>query len=171
MRSITEVARNIAIVVAVTLCSCAGSQTPIGVSPTKRPTMMSVTLAGGGSVHTSTLVGKPVVLFLFATFDAVCQAAAQPLGFFAKRRSDVAVLGLAVQPDARQLVKAWVHALSPPFDVGYDASHRLENGTSVLGHIDAVPTYVVLDRRGYEVKRVQGYQTEQALDALIASID
>ena len=109
------------------------------------------------------LRGKPTLLFLFATFDGSSQIALTPLRLFMQDFDDIQVIGIAVQPKAERLLKAWSYALDPPFIVGADPYGRVEDGLSALGKIETVPTYILLDAKGYERARVHGIQNETQL--------
>ncbi len=80
---------------------------------------------------------------------------------------ELTVIGVAAQPHADGLIDAWVHALSPPFVVGWDPTESVDRGTSTLGRINGVPCFVVLDDEGYEQRRIDGYQTTKQLEALL----
>ena len=116
------------------------------------------------------LRGTPLLLFVFATFDTGSQAALTPLRSFVEHFDDVRVLGIAAQPRGEQLVAAWTYALDPPFVVGVDPYGTVENGTSDLGKIESVPTFIVVDANGYERARVSGVQTERALADLTSEV-
>lgn len=131
---------------------------------------LGVRLADGRWLELGDLRGKPVLLFVFATFDMVSQAAIKPFRPFVQQNPDVVVVGVASEPRATQLVEAWSYALDPPFVVGADPYGNIENGRTVLGRIETVPTYILYDASGYEVDRVTGYQGEGDLNAMISSV-
>lgn len=159
-------------VLALALASCGGSAPPpVGVSaPRARPEPLELTLRApdGRWLDVGDLRGHRVVIFLFATFDGTSQAALRPLSRLVRHRPDVYVVGVAAQPDARDLLEAWAAALSPPFPVAYDPDERVSRGTSNLGALDAIPSFVVLDEDGFVVARHSGYASESRLDALLA---
>ena len=130
---------------------------------------LGVRLADGRWLELGDLRGKPVLLFVFATFDMVSQAAIKPLRPFVQQHPNVVVVGVASEPRATQLVEAWAYALDPPFVVGADPYGNVENGRTALGRIETVPTYILYDEAGYEVDRVTGYQGEGDLDAMVSS--
>ena len=94
---------------------------------------LGVRLSDGRWLELADLRGTPVLLFVFATFDAVSQAALKSLRPFIPQHPEVVVIGVAAQPRAEQLVEAWAHALDPPFVVGADPYGSVENGESTLG--------------------------------------
>lgn len=146
-------------------CATTTGQEPVEVA-TERPSVpieLGLRTTDGRWLEVGDLKGRPLLLFVFATFDTGSQAALTPLRTFVEHFDDIQVLGVAAQPKGEQLVAAWAYALDPPFVVGVDPYGGVEEGTSALGKIDAVPTFIVLDARGYERARVSGVQTEGAL--------
>lgn len=118
-------------------------------------------------VELSDLRGNPTLLFVFATFDGVSQAALRPLSRFVRaHEGELNVVGVAAQPNAKDLIDAWQAALHPPFVVCYDPTKQVEEGTSALGRIETVPSYVMLSAWGVETARASGFQSENALQRL-----
>jgi len=115
--------------------------------------------------------GRPVLLYVFATFDGVSQMLLNPLRNVAERHRDLRIIGIAAQPSARLLVDAYVHALNPPFPIGYDPQESVRAGDSALGEIDTIPTLIVLDARGVEVARHTGFADERQIEALLAGAE
>lgn len=107
------------------------------------------------------------MLFVFATFDAVSQASLKSLRPFVPQHPEVIVVGVAAQPRASQLVDAWAYALDPPFVVGANPYGKVENGETMLGRIDAVPTFILYDAEGYEIDRATGLLSEGDLVELV----
>jgi hypothetical protein len=131
---------------------------------------LGLRLSDGRWLELADLRGKAVLLFVFATFDAVSQASLKSLRPFVPQHPEVLVVGIAAQPRALQLVEAWDYALDPPFVVGADPYGRVENGESTLGKIETVPTYILYDERGYEIDRTTGLVTEGDLARLVAPV-
>lgn len=155
----------------VVLLACGGSssESPVGRSvrePDPRAIEMSLRRPNGDWIHLGDLRGKPVLLFVFATFDGVSQAALRPLRRFARDHPDVHVIGVAAQPDANQLLDPYEHALAPPFPLTYDPARDVHHGTSPLGLIEAVPTFIMYDARGMEVDRHIGFPSSHTLPRL-----
>jgi len=124
--------------------------------------------ADGTFVDVGELRGQIVVLFVLATFDGPSQMALLPLRSLAEQSPEIRILGIAAQPSARLLVDAYENALSPPFPVTYDPEDTVAAGTSSLGELEAVPTLIVLDRRGVEAARFTGFCDGACLTELIA---
>jgi len=121
---------------------------------------LGLRLSDGRWLELADLRGTPVLLFVFATFDAVSQASLTPLRPFVPQHPEVVVVGVAAQPRAVQLVEAWAYALDPPFIVGANPYGKVENGESTLGKIEIVPTYILYGANGYEIDRMTGLVTE-----------
>ncbi|MEM9071287.1 MAG: TlpA disulfide reductase family protein [Myxococcota bacterium] len=121
----------------------------------------------GEWIHIGDLRGRPVLLFVFATFDGVSQAALRPTSRFARNHPETHVIGIAAQPDAAPLLDPYERALSPNFPLTYDPARDVHHGTSTLGSIGTVPTYIMLDARGLEVERWVGFPNSRTLDRLL----
>lgn len=158
----------------VAMLGCGGgSSNARETTPTTRSTAkldLGVRLSDGRWLELAALRGTPVLLFVFATFDAVSQASLKSLRPFVPQHPEVLVVGVAAQPRASQLVEAWAYALDPPFVVGADPSGRVENGDTMLGKIEAVPTYILFDATGREVDRTTGLLSEGDLAKLVARV-
>ncbi len=134
--------------------------------PDPRAIEMSLRRPTGEWIHLGDLRGTPVLLFVFATFDGISQASLRPLQRFARRYNDIYVIGIAAQPDANQLLDPYESALNPPFPLTYDPARDVHHGTSPLGTIQAVPTFIMFDARGMEVDRHIGFPNSRTLPAL-----
>lgn len=128
---------------------------------------LGLRLTDGSWLELAELRGTPVLLFVFATFDAVSQASLKSLRPFVPQHPEVIVIGVAAQPRATQLAEAWAYALDPPFVVGANPYGRVENGESMLGKIETVPTYILYGANGYEIDRTTGLLTEGDLAELV----
>ncbi|MCB9604423.1 MAG: TlpA family protein disulfide reductase [Sandaracinus sp.] len=161
-----------ALALLLVLGACGGgssSSAAIGESrgrPDERPIELALRRPTGEWIHVGDLRGRPVLLFVFATFDGVSQAALQPITRFLRHHRDVHVLGIAAQPDAPQLLDPYENALRPPFFLTYDPEGNVALGTSVLGSIDAIPTFLMLDARGFEVERHVGFPGTRTLERM-----
>jgi hypothetical protein len=128
---------------------------------------LGIRLSDGRWLELADLRGTPVMLFVFATFDAVSQASLKSLRPFVPQHPEVIIVGIAAQPRASQLVDAWAYALDPPFVVGADPTGHVENGQTMLGKIEAVPTYILFDAEGREIDRTTGLLSEGDLVKLV----
>ena len=131
---------------------------------------LGLRLTDGRWVELANLRGTPVLLFVFATFDAVSQASLKSLRPFVPQHPELAVIGVGAQPRGAQLVEAWDYALDPPFLVGTNPYGYVENGESMLGKIETVPTYILYDATGYEIARTTGLLSEGDLDQLVKPV-
>ena len=157
---------------ALVLAACGGSSAPtaaVGQSvraPDPRAVELALRRPNGEWIHLGDLRGRPVLVFVFATYDGVSQASLQPLTRFVRHHRDVHVIGIAAQPDAAQLVDPYERALTPPFFLTYDPENTVATGTSMLGSLDAVPTFLMLDASGHVVDRHVGFPGTRTLDRL-----
>ena len=113
--------------------------------------------------------GRPILLYFFATFDVASQANLTPLDAFTRAHPEVRVIAVAIQPDARVLLDAWVHALSPAFETTFDPDNAISEGTSVLGQL-GVPTFVLLDADGVPRAAEAGIQPRATLEAMLTRL-
>lgn len=131
---------------------------------------LGVRLSDGRWLELGELRGTPVLVFVFATFDAVSQATLKSLRPFVPQHPELVVVGVAAQPRAAPLVEAWAYALDPPFVVGADPYGNVENGESTLGKIETVPTFILYDASGYEITRESGMMSEGDLARLVEPV-
>ncbi len=157
------------------MASCGGSSQGIddGVGTSRaerrgRPVELTLRGTSGEWIHLGDLRGKPVLLFLMATFDGVSQAALRPTSRFVRHHAgELHVLGVAVQPNPQPLLVPYVDALQPPFPFTYQMEGTIGEGTSALGALEAIPTYVMLDAYGVEVDRHVGFPNTSTLDVML----
>lgn len=153
------------------ISACQGSASaPVGrtaLSTRRPPIELGVRTTSGHWLELESLRGQRVLVFVFATFDTASQAALRPLSRLIETHPELTVIGIAAQPHADGLIDAWVHALAPPFVVGWDPTESIERGLSAFGRIVGVPSFIMLDEEGYEQRRVEGYQTTKQLEALV----
>ncbi len=103
-----------------------------------------------------------------ATFDGVSQAALRPTSRFVRHHmGELHVLGVAVQPNPEPLLVPYVSALSPPFPFTYQMEGTIGEGTSALGQLEAIPTYVMIDAHGVEVARHVGFPNTNTLENML----
>jgi len=148
--------------------SSAKTTTPEARSSTRLD--LGLRLTDGRWIELGELRGTPVLLFVFATFDAVSQASLKPLRPFVQQHPELLVIGIGAQPRGAQLVEAWAYALDPPFVVGTNPYGLVETGESMLGKIETVPTYILYDANGYEIDRTTGLLSEGDLARLVAPV-
>ncbi len=150
------------------LVACASKQTPAHVDAALPvPIELQLHTTAGDSLEIATLRGRPVLLFLFATYDALSQAQTEPLHLLQRGHPELQLIGVAAQPKPRQLAAYWVDAIQPGFVVAYDPTDKLPHGESTLGAVPAIPAFIVLDASGMVRARVYGYQTASGLDQLL----
>jgi hypothetical protein len=147
-----------------------GAKATTRASPRGERLDLGIRLSDGSWLELADLRGRPLLLFVFATFDAVSQASLKSLRPFVSQHPEILVIGVAAQPRAAPLVEAWAYALDPPFPVGADPQGDVENGRSCLGRIEAVPTFIVYDAAGYETDRATGLMSEYDLVELVEPV-
>jgi hypothetical protein len=166
-----------AVLALVLVAGCGGTPATAGPSsqtghkarPPSDPNAVELTLRteAGPLIFVGDMRGRPVLLFMFATFDGMSQAALTPLERFVAAHPEVQVVGVAIQPDAERLIGPYVHALSPPFPIGYDPENALEKGDTPIGKVDLIPSFVMLDALGRPVVRHVGLATVEQLERML----
>lgn len=162
----------LAVITALAIGACGGTdnESAIGVSHADRgptPIELELRTPDGAFVAVGDLRGRVAILFFFATYDGVSQAAVRPLSRFVRHHPEVYVIGIATQPNPALFAEAWEAALTPPFVVAFDPEENITQGTTPVGHIAAVPTYLVLDERGVEVVRYTGFASQNQLERML----
>jgi len=155
----------------VALCICLSACAPRTTHVAARAEPLALTLArsDGTLVELATLYGKPTLLFLFATYDANSQLALTELLRFSEREPGIALIGVAVQPDAKTFLELYRQALSIPFALYFDPENQLLRGVSALGRLRAVPAFVALDAGGQMRAQLYGAPTLAQLHTLADS--
>jgi peroxiredoxin len=172
LRQCSVFAISVLLVVALGCGGSPGNEQTTTPEPTSTARLdLGIRLSDGRWLELADLRGTPVLLYLFATFDAVSQASLKSFRPFVPQHPEVVVIGIAAQPRASQLVEAWAYALDPPFVVGADPYGRVENGETMLGRIEAVPTYILFDASGREIRRTTGLLSEGDLAELVAPLN
>jgi hypothetical protein len=133
------------------------------------PVSLSLRTTDGRTVELADQRGSPVLLAVLATYDGVSQACMRSLSRFARDHQDVLVLGILAQPGAATFAPLFETAMAAPFSVTWDPSESITTGTSDLGPLDAVPTFVVLRADGRIGARHVGYLSARELEQLVES--
>jgi hypothetical protein len=157
-------------VLSAMLAACGGpSEPPPSYAPApaqhEAPDTLEITLrmSDGQPIDLVDYRGRRVLLYLFATFDLPSQAALAPLQEVAQQQPELAVIGVAMQPNAAELLPFFAAALNLEIALAYELDNRLLQGLTDLGPIEGVPTYVLLDSHGEPVRRFTGVMSAQAL--------
>ena len=118
--------------------------------PLSRPDGQALSLTG--------LRGQPVLLLFFATYDTASQLAWAPLIRALNEDQDdtLQVVGVALQPEAPELLPMYARSLGLDFPLVYDPEGQLLSGETPLGTLQAIPLYVLLNEEGQEIARHQG---------------
>ncbi len=139
-------------------------------SAASAPVELTLTGADGHPLELAALRGRPLLLFVFTTFDQTCQLALTPLESFLRSRPKLRALGIAVQPNPEQLLPLYREALAVSFPLAYEPHNRVLTDTTPLGHIDTVPTYLLLDASGRLIARHVGALDQAALAEFTAPL-
>jgi peroxiredoxin len=126
--------------------------------------------ADGKPLNLRELRGRPLLLFVFTTFDDTCQLALMPLERVLRSHPELSALGIAVQPEPQQLLALYRDALGVSFPLAYEPDSQVVAGKTMLGPIQTVPTYVLLDAQGRIAARHTGALTAAALEELFALV-
>jgi hypothetical protein len=163
---LVTLAFTLAISLAIALGGCgAAEEQDFGVSHGERPPRpveLELRATDGAFVAIGDLRGRATVVYCFATYDGVSQAAVRPLSRFVRHHPEVNVVAIATQPNPQIFAEAWQAALSPPFLVTFDPEERI---------ISAVPTYILLDANGVEVDRHVGFASQNRLEGMLAQAE
>ena len=142
--------------------ACAGSHAAAG-----PPVDLWLEDSAGEAIAVQAMRGRALVLFLFATYDGASQLAITPLSEAARERSEMAVLGIAVQPDADDLIGMFRESLGLEIPIVYEPDGEILAGQTALGRVPGVPYYVLLDREGRVVATHLGVLLGESLDAFL----
>ena len=108
---------------------------------------------GGDALDLQTLRGRPVMLWLFATWCLPCQAELRRVEKLAAAyRDHVVVWAVALDREGDRLVRPFRQALGVAVPVAL-ADEALVLGTSALGRIPEVPHVILLDAQGRVLAR------------------
>lgn len=131
---------------------------------------LQLTDVSGRPFAVQDLRGKPLLLLMFATYDSASQLALLTLERFAASNTDVAVIGVAAQPQAEQLLPLHRDTLNLRIPLAYDKDEHLINGHSAIGRVEVIPSYVLLDATGRIRARQSGALDEKGLTDLVARV-
>ena len=146
---------------------CAGAAAEGGHAQTA-PLMLELTDISGRPFGVEDRRGKPLLLFVFATYDSASQIALLTLERFAQQNADVAVIGVAAQPQAERLLPLHRDTLNIRIPLAYDSREQLIKGHSALGRIDVIPSYVMLDAGGHVRARHAGALDHTGVEQLVS---
>ena len=140
------------------------------VAPQTPAVELELTDVSGRHFAVQELRGKPLLLLVFATYDSASQLALLTLERYADSNHDVAVIGIAAQPQAERLLPLHRDTLDIHIPLAYDEHQQLIAGHSALGRIDVIPSYVLLDAQGRIRARYAGALDEKGVDELVARV-
>jgi hypothetical protein len=167
------IARRLArvLVVVPLLGACASGSDGVK-APERAPRSAPVTFAygvpGGGSLDSASTRGRVTALLFVTTFDLPSQVMARRLDEALRtHRPRINAGAVAIEaPNAAPLVDVFRSTLGLGYPVGLTGSGAENAGA--FGTIDRVPTLIVLDARGREVRREAGVLEPEALDRFLS---
>jgi hypothetical protein len=147
---------------------------PVGSTqePAREPVDFAFGTTQGELVDAASTRGRSTVILFVTTFDLASQAQARYLNELLREHTPRAN-GAAVvlePPKHRILAEAFRTSLRLSYPVAL-ANPATLAGNGPFGAIDAVPTLVVLDRRGRPVFRNTGAVSKQQMDAALSAAD
>lgn len=145
------------------VAACGGAQVA---GPRAAPIGLELPALDGGTASLDRLRGQVVVVHVFATWSVAAQLDVEQLAA-ADLRPDVAVVGVALDPDGHALVAPWRAAASVHYLIAL-ADDAVRAGTSPLGPVPEVPVTLVLDPAGRVVHRLARQLAPGELDRLVA---
>jgi peroxiredoxin len=146
---------------------CAGAAAE-GAAPQSQAVVLELTDVSGRRFGVEDLRGKPVLLFVFATYDSASQIALLTLERFAAQHREVAVVGVAAQPQAERLLPLHRDTLNIRIPLAYDPREQLISGQTALGRVDVIPSYVLLDAEGRVRARHAGALDQSGVERMVA---
>lgn len=159
-----------AFVTAIVASGCGGAarDTAVVGRTGNLPVEWTVYDGDGVPVRLERMRGRVLLVWVFTTFDLASSAMVEPLNRLVERRGDqIRVLGIAVQPNARQLLPLFAEAMRLRFPVTWDPEGHVLGGASPLGDVDMVPTIVVIDRQGYRLGTHAGPAGDSELGRIV----
>ena len=157
--------RFLLLVIALDVSACASAPE---VRPSLEPLLLDLVLSDGTAFSTDALLGKPVLLFFFTTYDSASQYAFIALSALAQEQeSRLQVVGVALQPEAEMLLPMYAETLSLPLPLAYEPKGTLLAGESALGELGGIPQYVLLSADGHVLRRQQGVMEQAALSEFV----
>ena len=148
----------------VLACACApGPETP---SAQAGPLELEVAGSNGRRFELSSLRGKPLLLFLFATYDQASQVALVPLTRLAEEEKRITIIGVALQPDAQRFLPMFQQSLDLPFALYFDPDNHLLGGDTALGKVGSIPVTIAIDASGRVRDQLFGAPTAAQLQTL-----
>ena len=138
----------------------------------REPLRLSLVQSNLTTLSMDALLGKPTLLFFFTTYDSASQLAFIALSSLVQRHSEeIHVLGIAVQPEAAELLPMYAEALSLPVRLAYEPAGTVLAGKSALGELGGIPQYVLLSPQGEVLKRREGVMDYEALSEFVEMDD
>jgi len=138
----------------------------------RRAASLELELLDGGVRSLAAERGRVIVLHFFQTWSAQAQMDVGVLNELITRYDahDLLVLGVTLDPNGSVLVSPWYDAVGARYEVAV-APEVTQDASLPWGKIVAVPTTVVLDRRGHMVWRHESALSPQELARVLGSLE
>lgn len=131
------------------VAACGGPQRP----GDGQPLELVVEQLDGRPLAVSSLRGRVAVIHVFTIGSMAAQADVDQLReVHARHPDEVAVLGVALEPQGALLVEPWMRALDVTYPVALGGDEII-GGHTALGAVRQIPVTLVLDRDGMVVFR------------------
>jgi len=160
------VTRSLIAALSILLVSCGGTDLDAE-EATRAPLELTLRTSTGGEIDVGDLRGGLVLLAMLGTYDDASQASLESLARFDRHHEDVVVIAVLAQQGADLLVDAYASAANVAFPITFAEGDVLLTGSTALGRVEAIPTFVSLDATGVPAARLEGFATERALDDLV----
>lgn len=153
------------------LSACGGAGTVNTQSAADAPVLnLALKVPGQDLFDLSDLRGRRVLVFVFATWDEISQAALVPLERLHAGHPELQIVGVAAQPDAEQLLEGYTAALEPSFTLSWEPEGTLLAGTSALGALQVIPSYAMIDAHGQVRIAHTGFARLADLESWLAAV-
>ena len=161
------------VVVAVLLCACASQAGPAASASARRgePVYFAFGTTEGGEFSSESTRGRATAILFATTFDLASQAEARHLNDVLRTYRPRINAGVVVleAPKYATFAEVFRTSLGLTYPVAIaDAGTLLGEGP--FGNVDRVPTLIVLDRDGREVKRLIGLQKPSEIESALDGV-
>lgn len=127
-------------------------------------------LRGGQDYPIAAAAGRPVLIHFFATYCAPCIIEVAKLNRLRERHPALAVIAVAFDREGELVVGPWVGVYRPGYPVAL-ADDEIREGRSAFGKIPALPTTLLLDARGRQIRWWTGALPGDAEAHIVRALD
>jgi thiol-disulfide isomerase/thioredoxin len=130
----------------------------------------SLALRGGQDFPIAAAAGRPVVIHFFATYCGPCLLEVAKLNRLRDRHPALAVIAVAFDREGELVVGPWIEAYQPRYAVAL-ADEEIREGRSAFGRVPALPTTLLLDARGRQIRWWMGALPDEAEAHIVRALD